>query len=157
MTSDILFTKVDSQSDLFEAVANQLLTKKYVTEDYRKALMDREKDFPTGLKIDYKDGSDVLYAAIPHTETSYCLVERVVYVRNDKAITFKHMINPEEDCHVQDFFFIINNRNDGQTDILSNLITFFMTKGNLEKLASLEGNENQINQYLIEQGVLNYD
>ncbi|HGW6357542.1 TPA: PTS sugar transporter subunit IIA, partial [Escherichia coli] len=95
------FTKVDSQSDLFEAVANQLLTKKYVTEDYRKALMDREKDFPTGLIIDYKDGSDVLYAAIPHTETSYCLVERVVYVRNDKAITFKHMINPEEDCHVQ--------------------------------------------------------
>ena len=67
------------------------------------------------------------------------------------------MINPEEDCHVQDFFFIINNRNDGQTDILSNLITFFMTKGNLEKLASFEGNENQINQYLIEKGVLSYD
>ena len=42
MTSDILFTKVDSQSDLFEAVANQLLTKKYVTEDYRNALMDRQ-------------------------------------------------------------------------------------------------------------------
>lgn len=60
----------------------------------------REEEFPTGLKVDLKDGSDILFAAIPHTEIQYCLVNQVVYVKNDKPLIFKHMINPEEDCFV---------------------------------------------------------
>ncbi|RRA62976.1 hypothetical protein D5F95_01200 [Streptococcus agalactiae] len=57
------------------------------------------------------------------------------------------------DCRVQDFFFIINSRNSNQSDILSNLITFFITKGNLDRLHELGDNKEKINHYLIEKGV----
>ncbi len=63
------------------------------------------------------------------------------------------MINPEEECRVQDFFFIINSRNSNQSDILSNLITFFITKGNLDRLHEIGDNKEKINHYLIEKGV----
>ncbi|HEO7923021.1 TPA: PTS sugar transporter subunit IIA, partial [Streptococcus agalactiae] len=54
---------------------------------------------------------------------------------------------------VQDFFFIINSRNSNQSDILSNLITFFITKGNLDRLHEIGDNKEKINHYLIEKGV----
>lgn len=85
------------------------------------------------------------------------LVDQVIYVRNSQALTFKHMINPEEDCLVTDFFFIINSQNEGQTTILSNLITFFITKGNLRHLASLKDDKQAISNYLIEKGVFQHD
>ncbi|MGQ9412906.1 PTS sugar transporter subunit IIA [Streptococcus pluranimalium] len=157
MSPNIVFTNVGSQAELFEVVSDYLESVNYVTKDYRQALRDREEEFPTGLKVDLKDGSDILFAAIPHTEIQYCLVNQVVYVKNDKPLIFKHMINPEEDCYVQDFFFIVNSKKEGQTDILSNLITFFTTKGNLEHLHNLGDDKESLTQYLTEKGVFTND
>lgn len=153
MFQNILFTDVESQEELFNVVADYLESINYVTKYYRQALKDREEEFPTGLKVDLKDGSDILFAAIPHTETQYCLVDKIVYVKNHKPLVFKHMINPKEHCFVQDFFFIVNSKNEGQTDILSNLITFFITKGNLDTLHHLGEDKQAINNYLTEKGV----
>lgn len=157
MCSDILFTEVETQDGLFDQVSSHLQSLSYVTKDYKEALKAREKEFPTGLKVDYKDGSDILFAAIPHTETAHCLVDRVIYVKNSKPLTFKHMINPQENCDVSHFFFIVNSKNEGQTDILSNLITFFITKGNLEQLEEFGHNKEMIKHYLVEKGVLTND
>ncbi|CAM3039198.1 PTS galactose transporter subunit IIA [Streptococcus agalactiae LMG 14747] len=157
MLNNILFANVATQEELFNFVATRLEEVEYVTPDYREALKAREQEFPTGLKVDLNDGSEILYAAIPHTETKYCLVDRVVYVKNDKPLIFKHMINPEEDCYVQDFFFIVNSKKEGQTDILSNLITFFTTKGNLEHLHDLGDDKEGLSEYLIEKGVFTND
>ncbi|HFZ6196607.1 TPA: PTS sugar transporter subunit IIA [Streptococcus agalactiae] len=153
VTQDILFIDAHSQEELFDLVSKALIKQHYVSPDYRQAVKEREREFPTGLKIDLKDGTPIQYAAIPHTETQYCLVDRIFYVKNSQPITFKHMINPEEECRVQDFFFIINSRNSNQSDILSNLITFFITKGNLDRLHELGDNKEKINHYLVEKGV----
>ncbi|MGT2749516.1 PTS sugar transporter subunit IIA [Streptococcus orisasini] len=152
MFRNILLTKAESQKALFETVADKLKSEGYVTQGYCEALKEREKEFPTGLKIDLGDGSDILYAAIPHTEVEYCLRTQVVYVRNESRLNFKHMINPEEECQVSDFFFIINNRNDGQTEVLSQLMDFFVTKGNLPHLQELT-DEDAIENYLKAKGV----
>ncbi|ESR08830.1 PTS galactose transporter subunit IIA [Streptococcus iniae IUSA1] len=155
--SNILFTDAKSQEDLFDRVGHHLKEVGYVTDGYCDALKEREKHFPTGLKIDLKDGSDFRYAAIPHTETNYCLKTDVVYVRNSRRLIFKHMVNPEEDCFVSDFFFIINDQNQGQTDLLSHVISFFITKGKLEHLSSLGNDKNAISHYLKQEGVLQDD
>ncbi|ADX25197.1 PTS sugar transporter subunit IIA [Streptococcus dysgalactiae] len=157
MFPNILVTDARTQTELFDRVASHLTKIGYVTADYYQALVEREASFPTGLKIDLKDGSDILYAAIPHTETKHCLVNQVIYVKNSHPLAFQHMINPEETCFVTDFFFIINSQNEGQTTILSNLITFFITKGNLSHLASLKDDKKAISNYLIEKGVFQHD
>ncbi|MGT2771712.1 PTS sugar transporter subunit IIA [Streptococcus marimammalium] len=156
MFEDILLTDVSNQEQLFESVANILEKVGYVTKEYKEALKEREKEFPTGLRIDLMDGSDILYAAIPHTETKYCLTNRIVYVKNSKSLVFKHMINPEEECYVNSFFFIINDKNDRQTDVLSQLMSFFVEKGNLEELGKMDS-KDVIKKYLIQKGVLHYD
>ncbi|VTS21098.1 PTS sugar transporter subunit IIA [Streptococcus pseudoporcinus] len=157
MSADIVLTNVSSQAQLFDVVASHLEKLHYVTSDYKEALKSREKEFPTGLKIDYRDGSDVLYAAIPHTETKYCLKNKVVYVKNESPLVFKHMIDPSEDCLVRHFFFIINSKNDGQTKMLSHLISFFIEKGNMEKLDQCGNNPKVIKNYLVKEGVLTND
>lgn len=157
MSIDIVFTNVTSQDQLFDEVASHLHKLHYVTEDYKEALKNREKEFPTGLKIDFKDGSNIRYAAIPHTETKYCLTNKVVYVRNERPLVFKHMIDPSEDCLVRHFFFIINSKNDGQTKILSHLISFFIEKGNMEKLEQCGNDYKVIKDYLLKEGVLTND
>ncbi|MGT2933913.1 PTS sugar transporter subunit IIA [Streptococcus catagoni] len=157
MANTILLTQAQTQDELFNQVADQLESFGFVSHDYKKALKEREKDFPTGLKIDFRDGSDLYYAAIPHTETQYCLVDQLIYVQNASPLIFKHMINPEEDCPVKHFFFIVNNKNDGQTTILSNLINFFMTKGNIKELEKIGPNKESLKNYLIEKGVLKND
>ncbi|EHI69080.1 PTS sugar transporter subunit IIA [Streptococcus ictaluri] len=157
MFSNTLFTDAKTQEELFAEVAKHLVSVDYVTPDYGQALLEREKVFPTGLKVDLKDGSELLYAAIPHTETQFCLVDQVVYVKNSQPITFQHMINLEEKCLVPHCFFIINSRANSQTEILSNLITFFITKGNLAHLSQLGKNEEAISSFLKEKGVFQND
>lgn len=103
MFPNILVTDARTQTELFDRVASHLTKIGYVTADYYQALVEREASFPTGLKIDLKDGSDILYAAIPHTETKHCLVNQVIYVKNSHPLAFQHMINPEETCFVTDF------------------------------------------------------
>ncbi|MEQ9764841.1 PTS sugar transporter subunit IIA [Streptococcus sp. ZJ151] len=157
LLKNILFTDATSQEELFDVVADYMESIAYVTKDYKQSVKSREEEFPTGLKIDLKDGTDTLFAAIPHTEPQYCLVETVVYVKNENPILFKHMINPSEECFVQDFFFIINNNKESQTDILSNLITFFITKGNLDYLHKCDRDKESIANYLTEKGVFQND
>ena len=138
----------DSQRDLFEQVADLLEDKGVVKESYREALIAREADFPTGLDMEFL-GKNLPNVAIPHTDTGHCLTENVAVVRLDKPITFRNMIAPTSEVEVSLLFFIINSSNDSQTGILSHLMDFFTSPGNLEGLAKLES-KSEIYNYLLE-------
>lgn len=56
MTQDILFIDAHSQEELFDLVSKALIKQHYVSPDYRQAVKEREREFPTGLKIDLKMG-----------------------------------------------------------------------------------------------------
>lgn len=156
MTYEIIHTDVATREDLFEQVAEVLQKKGYVTNGYLEALKEREEAFPTGLKVTLPDSQETIYTAIPHTEVDFCRVNQVIYVRNETALKFQHMINKAEDCYPKSMFFILNNRQDGQTEILANLIGFFTTEGGLAGLEQLSS-DAEINQYLLEKGVFHYD
>lgn len=152
MKYDVIHTDVGSQEALFETVSEILLKNQYVTGGYLEALKEREAVFPTGLKLESDKEDQVLSTAIPHTETDYCLVNKIIYVKNKQKITFRHMIDPSESCDVDAAFFILNNQKEGQVHVLSSIISFFTTKGNMETLRQLE-DEETITQYLKEKGV----
>ena len=138
----------DNQQDLFEAVAGLLEEKGVVKSSYREALIAREADFPTGLDMEFL-GKNLPNVAIPHTDTGHCLTENVAIVRLDKPVTFHNMIAPTNEVAVSLLFFIINSSNDSQTGILSHLMDFFTSPGNLEGLAKLKS-ESEIYTYLME-------
>ena len=134
---DLVFClEADNQEQLFDQVATLLEDKKVVTETYRSALIEREKMFPTGLDMEFL-GKDLPNVAIPHTDTIHNLTENVVVVRLAKPVTFHNMIAPDKEVEVSLLFFIINNSNSSQTNILAQLMDFFTGNGHLEALSKI--------------------
>ena len=134
---DLVFClEADNQEQLFDQVATLLEERKIVTDTYRSALIEREKAFPTGLDMEFL-GKDLPDVAIPHTDTIHNLTENVVVVRLAKPVTFHNMIAPDKEVEVSLLFFIINNSNSSQTNILAQLMDFFTGDGHLEALSKI--------------------
>ena len=135
---DLVFClHADNQEDLFNQVANLLEERHIVTFSYKNALIERERAFPTGLDMNFL-GKDLPNVAIPHTDIVHNLAEKVVVVRLDQPVTFHNMIVPSNEVQVSLLFFIINNSNANQTNILAQLMDFFTAAGNLEALSKLD-------------------
>lgn len=141
-SKDLIFSlQVDSQEELFDKVADLLESKKIVTPSYKNALKEREKNFPTGLDMEFL-GKNLPNVAIPHTDIVHNLTENIVVVKLDKAVTFYNMISPDKEVNVSLLFFIINNSSSSQTNILANLMDFFTSQNNLENLSKLSTSED---------------
>lgn len=135
---DLVFClHADNQEDLFNQVANLLEERHIVTFSYKNALIERERAFPTGLDMNFL-GKDLPNVAIPHTDIVHNLAEKVVVVRLDQPVTFHNMIVPSNGVQVSLLFFIINNSNASQTNILAQLMDFFTAAGNLEALSKMD-------------------
>lgn len=135
---DLVFClHADNQEDLFNQVANLLEERHIVTFSYKNALIERERAFPTGLDMNFL-GKDLPNVAIPHTDIVHNLAEKVVVVRLDQPVTFHNMIVPSNEVQVSLLFFIINNSNASQTNILAQLMDFFTAARNLEALSKLD-------------------
>ena len=135
---DLVFClHADNQEDLFNQVANLLEERHIVTFSNKNALIERERAFPTGLDMNFL-GKDLPNVAIPHTDIVHNLAEKVVVVRLDQPVTFHNMIVPSNEVQVSLLFFIINNSNASQTNILAQLMDFFTAAGNLEALSKLD-------------------
>ena len=148
-SKDLVFClEADNQEQLFDQVATLLEEKKVVTDTYRSALIEREKMFPTGLDMEFL-GKDLPNVAIPHTDTIHNLTENVVVVRLAKPVTFHNMIAPDKEVEVSLLFFIINNSNSSQTNILAQLMDFFTGNGHLEALSKITEPE-ALYQYISE-------
>lgn len=136
----------ESQEELFHQVADLLEERKIVKSSYREALLEREKSFPTGLDMEFL-GKDLPNVAIPHTDIEHNLTENVVVVKLDRPVTFHNMIAPAQTVEVSLLFFIINHSSSSQTNILAQLMDFFISDGNLAGLAHLNS-EEELFQYI---------
>lgn len=146
---DLVFClQADNKEHLFGQVADLLEKRKIVTSSYKKALIEREKSFPTGLDMEFL-GKDLPNVAIPHTDIAHNLAEKVVVVRLEQSVIFHNMIAPTKEVEVSLLFFIINNSNASQTNILAQLMDFFTADGNLYALSQLNNSE-KIFHYLSE-------
>ena len=111
-------------------------------------MIEREKLFPTGLNINFL-GNNLPNVAIPHTDVDHSLDKKIVVVRLVKPVTFYNMISPNKEVIVSWVFFIINNSNSSQINILSQLMDFFTGNGHLEDLSKLTTPEG-IYKYITE-------
>ena len=63
-------------------MADVLLEKGYVKEEYREGIKEREAKFPTGLKLNN------LNVAIPHAEPKYTTASKLIVVRLKNKVAF---------------------------------------------------------------------
>lgn len=143
----VLKSKAQTQRELFQEIGDFLYEKKIVTAGFTQALIERERNYPTGLDLSLVDDA-LPNVAIPHTDASYCRTEAIVCVKLEKLLSFKHMIAPDESLDVRYVFFIINHLKNKQSTILSELMAFITKAENLKNLDELK-TEKEIYDYLI--------
>lgn len=112
-----------TQEEVFEEVYLDLLNKQLVTEDFLASLLERERNYPTGL--DLSPVSEVLPdIAIPHTESEYVRTTRIIPIELKNEITFHNMISPSDQISVRFLFMILNENGEAQAGMLADIMDF---------------------------------
>lgn len=131
------------KQEVFDAVYQQVLEKGWVTKDFSEKILERERNFPTG--IDQGDFG----IAIPHTDPEWVKQEFIALIIPDKPVLFQRMDDMNQDIQA-DFIFILGlNQPHEQLVMLQNLMQLIQNTELLKKLYQ-QTNNNDILRFLKE-------
>lgn len=84
----VYISEQQDQKSVFKEIAQKLFEKGLVTEEYLDNLIDREENYPTALPLSPIDSS-LPNIAIPHTESQFVNVTRIVPVKLSPNLSVK--------------------------------------------------------------------
>lgn len=119
----VFILKGESQEEIFSTVANDLLEKDLVTEDFLENLLERENNFPTGIDLSVIDPK-LPNIAIPHTEIEFVKTKRIIPIRLIQPIAFQNMIQPDQSLEVSFLFMILNDSATEQSNMLADIMDY---------------------------------
>ncbi|MDM7549880.1 MULTISPECIES: PTS sugar transporter subunit IIA [Lactobacillaceae] len=124
LAEELIISDLDvrNSSELFKYVSEVLVEKGYVTNDYGEHLIEREKEFPTGLATKSID------VAIPHTDAMYVKTPFIFIVKTKSNIDFHQMGSVVKDniiVHPRLVFILGFNRDEMQLKLLQVLMNVF--------------------------------
>ena len=125
----VIFDELYSdQFDMFHKISNILYKKGYVTNEYEEKLIEREKKYTTGIKLNSGN------VAICHTNPEYALKNIIYLVHPKKPIHFKNSEDLDDISVDLVFGLVFSN---GQSHLNA-----------LQNLAQVLSNEEISNQFL---------
>lgn len=127
----ILFNQsVADQDSALKLIASEFLKKKLVTDYFVKAILDREKNYPTGLDV---NGSGV---AIPHTDSDKVIVPQLGFMSLARPVVFREMGSNSGKVEVDMIFMLGLKSADDQLGMLQKLVTLFQNESLVKQLKS---------------------
>lgn len=116
--------------EMFATIAKRLVDKHFVTTDYGQTLVNREKDFPTGLELeDY-------FVAIPHCDFR-CIKKKFIAVAVlEKPVMMRKMDEPGQAIPVSLVLFLGIDRAENHLKILKEMIRIIQNKQIVAKIES---------------------
>lgn len=117
----------NSQNELFDFMADVLIDNEYVLAEYREKIKEREKAFPTGLKLKN------INVAIPHADPKFTKAAKLIVIRLKNKIEF---INAEDDTNILvDLVLGLTFENsEKHVEELMKMSEFFKNENDLEKI-----------------------
>ncbi|MGT2716386.1 PTS sugar transporter subunit IIA [Streptococcus respiraculi] len=135
---------VSTHVDLFQVIGKELREKGYVTDQYVEALLERERQFPTGLKTKFVN------IAIPHTDPQVIKKPFIFIVKNHQPLDMLQMgDNSEMTCHY--FMFLGIKDPTGQVGLLAKLMEIFSQEAFVKEFVQTENDLDMyqlVNHYL---------
>lgn len=107
----------------------------YISPDHVRAVLEREKKYPTGLP------TKPFCVALPHGEAEGMYESALAFARLQSPVIFRNMADSNEELDVILVFLIVNNDPENQVTALRKLSEMFAEPGQLSALASLEDTE----------------
>lgn len=124
-----------SLDQAFKCLSKIFLERGLVKQGYLEALMEREKNYPTGIDLTAVS-QEFPNIAIPHTESMYCNATKIIVIKLERDIVSKDMMNPDKDLNVKYLFMILNKDGGEQSNILAKIMEFATNKENISMLAA---------------------
>lgn len=135
--------------DVLGELGNLLYRKGYAKQGYTEALLEREHQFPTGLKL--RDGLNV---SISHADAKWGLKPVVAVGVLERCVQFRNIENPEEEIPVRMAFVVVMPSPEKHLALLRNLVQMFQDGDTLKALLLAEKSDEVVS-VLREKHILN--
>lgn len=106
-----------NREEALEFFSDHLLNKGKVSSDFKKALLKREEEFPTGLQIDN------INVAVPHADHIYVRESEILLCTLENPILFQRMDNPDEGVKVSIIILMAINNPDAHIEVLKKIFS----------------------------------
>ncbi len=117
-----------SKEDCLKKLTDEFLSKGLVKDTFFKAVMDREKSYPTGLNI---NGIGV---AIPHTDGVHIIKPQIGFMSLKEPVIFKDMVDDKHEIEVSAIFMLGLLKSEQQIKMLQKLTALFQDEVLLKKI-----------------------
>ncbi len=139
---DLIFKEeFNTLNQAFECMSKKFLERGLVKQGYLDALSRREKSYPTGIDLTAIN-KEFPNIAIPHTESRYCYITKVIVIKLNKSIIVKDMMNADKDLDVKYLFMILNKEGAEQSNILAKIMEFVTKEENIRGLIKSDSLES---------------
>lgn len=125
-------SEVSGQNEYLYDTAQRLIENNLVAEDFYEAIIQREKNYPTGLQ------TKVYGIAIPHVESQYVNESGLHVTKFEKPIIFHRMDDAKEVIEVHVSFMLLIENSNNHMEALKDLISYCQNEKFLNELLNIE-------------------
>jgi galactitol PTS system EIIA component len=126
------------KEESLQSLAKELFKQGLVHENYGDAVLQREKEFPTGLP------TEPIHVAIPHSDQEYAIRSGVAVAKLNNPIFFNNMGNPEEELSVKLIFMLAMPRAEQKVFMISSIINLIQNQEMLIRLMEAKTGEELV-------------
>ncbi|MFZ7133926.1 MAG: PTS sugar transporter subunit IIA [Eubacteriales bacterium] len=125
---------VDTQ-DAITKIGQMLLSQDFVKDTFINAVLEREKEFPTGLNL--KNTS----VAMPHTDSIHVNKPAICVVRLDEPVSFIHMGSTDVHVEAKMIFMMAISDPETQLETLRKMMGVFHNVKAIDEFLEAKNNE----------------
>ncbi|WP_295731930.1 PTS sugar transporter subunit IIA [uncultured Limosilactobacillus sp.] len=131
---NLVFAHLSAQDStgVISQLADALYRNGNVNGDYKQAVLDREKVYPTGLP------SGDICVAVPHTDVKYVKSPAIVFATLDQPVKFANMADKSQTVDARIVTMLAMKEPHSQVQLLQNLMQLFQNQDLLKKLLKLD-------------------
>lgn len=118
----------NGQAEYLHLIAEKLKDQGYVEDSYEEAIIQREKEFPTGLQ------TSSIGVAIPHTDPQHIKKPFISILKLKTPVRFGQMGTIDQFVDVSYLFMLGFEKGEHQLILLQNLMKMFTDEEAMEKL-----------------------
>ncbi|MFT8459932.1 MAG: PTS sugar transporter subunit IIA [Liquorilactobacillus ghanensis] len=127
--SDIFIDrKFQNEQEYFEVIAQHLLKERKVKSSFLDSVLQREKNYPTGLD------TGKIKVAIPHTDYTKANTTQLVVTTFKSPVGFHQMDNPNNIIPVNLAIMILFNNPEKQPQMLKYIMKIVQNQANLHEI-----------------------
>ncbi|MCQ9209789.1 PTS sugar transporter subunit IIA [Granulicatella seriolae] len=135
---EIAVNNIGTAQEALEYLGRKMIEKGVGKETFVKAIVEREKVFPTGLQF---DGYGV---AIPHTDAEHVLKNQIAVMTLKEPVIFNQMANEQIHVPVNTIFMLAINQPHAQLEVLQQLMSLLQDKTVMESINNLTNTPQHI-------------